>query len=59
MVPCPEIITAGAGLPFCRTERSRSMPLPSGRRTSNRNASARSASGCTRNSRIERHTAMP
>ena len=45
MVPWPEIMMAGAGLPFCRTERSRSMPLPSGSRTSNRNASARSASG--------------
>ena len=44
IVPCPEIMMAGARLALCCTERRRSIPLPSGRRMSNRNASARDAS---------------
>ncbi len=36
IVPCPEIMMAGAGPPFCRTTFSRSMPLPSGSFMSNR-----------------------
>ena len=56
MVPCPEIITAGAEAPFCRAARSRSMPLPSGSFMSSRYASARCASGWRLNSATLRHT---
>ena len=34
--PCPEIITTGVASSLCLSERSTSMPLPSGRRTSSR-----------------------
>ena len=57
IVPCPEIMIAGARVSFCWRERSRSMPLPSGRRMSNRNASARCVSPFLRNSATERQIA--
>ncbi len=56
IVPCPEIMMAGARLLLCCTERRRSIPLPSGRRMSNRNASARDASPFFRNSATDRQT---
>jgi len=56
MVPWPEIMMAGEAPPFCRTTRSRSIPLPSGSFISNRKASARCESGWRPNSATDRHT---
>ena len=41
MVAWPEIMMAGPRLSVCRSDFRMSMPLPSGRRTSSRNTSAR------------------
>jgi hypothetical protein len=59
MVPWPEIMMAGPPASHCRSQRRTSMPLPSGSSTSRRNASARRASGCDRNSAAERQIVTP
>ena len=54
--PVPEIITAADRSSHCRTSRSKSMPLPSGSRTSSRYRSAATRFRSARNAVVESNT---